>query len=192
MLISESTKAVVEISAALSLVVGVFAAARQRGKSALPTAIVRARSMSPAARHLPMLGIPLGVVGYLWASSHAVEVLVVHDGKSLRYGNRVLERKFGREPLEFPIAVGDREIEPLLGKPCWTLNRSSKPIRRVMIEYPSRTAHFVEKEVQAIQPGERASLCEYDYYGNDYGPSDSLEFATSRRFTTASWLTWEP
>lgn len=193
MLISETTKIVVEISAAVSVIVGVFAAERHvRGRRrTLPTAIVRARWLPGTLRLLPLLGVPLGIIGYLWASGHSVEVLVVRDGKSLRYGNRVLEPKYGRAPLEFPVAAGDHEIEPLIGKPCWTVNLSSKPIRRLSIAYPSLVAHFVEKEAQTILPGERASLCEFDFYGNDYGPSETLEFATGTRFDTAWWLTWE-
>ena len=194
MLITETTRTIVYCTSLTVGIVGVIAAVRhlRRFSRKLPTAIVNAkRSLAHRVLwSLPIAGLPLGIAGFAWASSHNIEVLLVRDGHS-QYGDRTFEHRFGRSPLELVVAKGNKESEPLFGRPCWTVNASSKPIRLVRIKYPTSYAHFVETESMTVLPGQRASDCYFDYYGPRFAPPDTLQSSLTLVSDFATWLTWD-
>jgi hypothetical protein len=126
-----------------------------------------------------------------WATAHDVEVLVIRDGHS-KYGTRVLEHRLGRAPLEFALAADDNHLDPLVGKPCWTVNLSATLVRRVHIEYPADGgAHFRESKSVTIGPGQRASDCTAEWYGTAFAPAATGEELSAGRWTVGTWITWD-
>lgn len=195
MLITESTRTIVEvIAAAVGVVGGVVAIRRRkRSSSSVPTARLNANEPIGARvlRLLPLLTLPLGIAGFLWARSHSIEVLLVRDGHSV-LGDRVVEKRLASSPLGFPVAQGDGENTALFGEPCWTVNASSRPIRVVQIEYTGRGGHLVETESLTVMPGQRVGDCFYDYFGPRFGPPETWSaMANQSPFNELGvWLTW--
>lgn len=199
MLITETTRTVVEIVSLVVGTVGVILALRRWKRSRkVPSARLNVSQplVRRALRSLPFLLLPLGIAGFLWARAHRIEVLIVRDGHSV-YGSRVLEKRLASSPLAFPIAEGDQENKPLFGEPCWTVNSSSKPMRVVSIEYPgvwyrSRSERYIEKESVTVLPGQRAGSCEYDYYGPEFSPPETWSARADQNPAKAfgRWLSW--
>lgn len=193
MLLGETTRDVIFVIAivlaVLAIAGGLVSRASMRG--ALPSA--RALSKRSRSRQglemVAWVATPLFLGIAYWATTFELHVLEVRDGRS-KYGDRVFERKLGRKPLAFALADGDPDAEPWLGKPCWIVNASSKPIRRLAIEYTTNDKPFVVKREIVIQPGQRASDCHIDYFGRDFSPPETLREQAYARSLTADWLTW--
>jgi len=194
MLITETTRTIVHVASLVVGIAGAIAAARhlRRFSRKVPTAMVHAKQsfVARALRLFPILGMPLGIAAFFWATSHKIEVLVVRDGHSV-HGSRVFEHKLGSAPLEASVAKGNEETKPLIGRPCWTVNGSSKPIRIVRIQYPTPYKHYVETESVTVLPGQRASDCHFDYYGPEFAPPETADSMSNPRWNFASWLTWD-
>lgn len=194
MLISETTRTIVQLGSLVIGTGGSIAALRhlQRFSRKIPTATARGKR-SLASRIVGLLaiaGLPLGIGAYVWASLHNIDVLVVRDGHSV-HGDRAFERVLGSSPLAFAVAPGNQESDALIGKPCWTVNGSSKPIRLVRIDYPSAYAHYRETQSVTVLPGQRVSDCDFDYYGPDFAPPATPQSMANARWNFATWLTWD-
>lgn len=161
----------------------------QRGKRIPGAQVIGAKARRWTA--VPVACVALGLFGFGWAVRHDVAVMVVSDGDS-RYGNRALERKLASSLDDFPVAIGDRHWDPLIGDECWIVNTSSRPLRRVRIEYPDKPrSHYIEVGTITIEPGQRSSGCEVDYFGTMFGPPETTEEMATARLNFASWLTWD-
>lgn len=194
MLLTMTTRTLAEGASIAMAVLGAVAAVAhlRRFSRKLPRAVVRAKQSVArrVVRVLPIVGLPLGIAGLVWAASHTTRVLLVRDGHSV-YGDRTFEDRLGRTPLELPVAAGNEEIVPFIGDPCWTVNASSSPIRLVQIEYPTSYAHFVEIESLTVLPGQRASGCVFRYFGPEFAPPDTLQaMGYVGPYDFAIWLTW--
>lgn len=194
MLISETVRTIVHATSLAVTIAGAAAAVRHllRFAGKLPrAAVIAERSLAPRIWSLiPIVGLPLGIAAFAWASSHKIEVLLVRDGHSV-YGDRAFEHRLGSSPLEFSVATGNKEIKPLLGGACWTVNASAKPIRLVRIQYPPEGTHFKETESVTVLPGQRVSDCDFNYYGPEFAPPGTLQSMAHARWDFASWLTWD-
>jgi hypothetical protein len=196
MFISDTTRTAILVTSTVvaSIAIGLAAGGFIRARRLPAARIVEKRRMRGVIQRGSLVSVAAACIASYWAVQHHIRVLVVRNGGSSVYGNRLFEERLASSVDEYPVVDPPaRGEEKQWFNQCWIINLSNAPLQRREIEYDAHDVDkpFEVKKAVVAPPGSRMPNCLVEYFGKDDAPPKTPKKASGPLLTFGTWIDWD-